>query len=67
MRLRIVRPLPKELEGIPVDHLAFGGAYELKPPLYDLLLLYGFGVPIDDLEGDPDERRRRSKARASRR
>jgi hypothetical protein len=50
MRIRIVRPLPKELDGIPVGHLAFQGCYEIAAPLCDLLLVSGYAVPESDLE-----------------
>ena len=48
MRLRIVRPLPVQLEDVDVSHLRFGAAYDLKSPLYDLLLAAGYAVPEDD-------------------
>ena len=69
MRLRVIRPLPKELEGIPVDHLVFGGAYDIHAPLCDLLLLYGYGVPLDDVAASADVSQHRPtlKARTSRR
>jgi hypothetical protein len=37
MRLRIVRPLPKELEG----------CYDLRAALADLLLATGYAIPED--------------------
>ena len=55
MRLRIVRPLPDELEGVSVLHLRFGASYEVGPPLSDLLLVLGYGVPVD-LEGSGSQR-----------
>jgi hypothetical protein len=48
MRLRIVRPLPRELEGFQLAHLVFGAAYDINAPLCDLLLLNGYGVPEDE-------------------
>ena len=47
MRLRIVRPLPRQLEGISLEHLAFQGCYELRAPLADLLLATGYAIPED--------------------
>jgi hypothetical protein len=47
MLLRIVRPLPKELEGLPLGHLAFQGCYDLRAPLADLLLAAGYAIPED--------------------
>jgi hypothetical protein len=58
MRLRIVRPLPTELEGTPLGHLRFGAAYDLRPPLYDLLLITGYGVPEGNDDGEPAEAER---------
>jgi hypothetical protein len=65
MRVRIVRPLPKELDGIPVGHLAFQGCYEIAAPLCDLLLVSGYAVPESDLE--PIDDRRTVQRRAPRR
>jgi hypothetical protein len=47
MRLRIVRPLPVTLEDFDLTHLKFGACHEIQPPLSDLLLLNGYGVPED--------------------
>ena len=49
MRLRIVRPLPQELEGLNTSHLKFGASYDLQSPLYDVLLADGYAVPDDIL------------------
>ena len=49
MRLRIVRPPPPEIEGLQVGHLRFGASYEIAHPLCELLLLMGYGVPVDEL------------------
>ena len=56
MRLRIVQPLPRELEGVPLTHLRFGASYDFGPPLYDLLLVAGYGVPADGPGGTGTER-----------
>jgi|SRR5688572_29047430 len=48
MRLRIVRPLPPQVEGFDLSHFRFGASYDIKPPLSDLLLVDGYGVPEDD-------------------
>ena len=68
MRLRIVRPLPREIEDFDVSHLRFGASYDFKPPLCDLLLVYGYGVPEDAVTTEPAKptkpqtpRRRRSQ------
>ena len=47
MRLRIVRPLPVQLEELDVSHLRFGASYDLPSPLYGLLLASGYAVPED--------------------
>ena len=41
MRLRIVRPLPLHLEELDVSGFRFGASYDLKSPLYELLLAGG--------------------------
>jgi hypothetical protein len=48
MRLRIIRPLPEVLEGFNLAHLKFGELYEINPPLSDLLLITGYGLPEDE-------------------
>jgi hypothetical protein len=47
MRLRIVRPPPPSLEGFDLAHLKFGAAHDITPPLSDLLVAAGYGVPED--------------------
>jgi hypothetical protein len=53
MRLRIVRPLPEVIEGLNVAHLKFGASYDVSPPLSDLLLVAGYGLPDDKSQIDP--------------
>jgi hypothetical protein len=48
IRLRIVRPLPAALEGFDLSHLRFGASYDIHHPLCDVLLVAGYGVPVDD-------------------
>jgi hypothetical protein len=48
MRLRIVRPLPPTFEDFDLTHLRFGASYEIPPPLSDLLLISGYGVPPEE-------------------
>lgn len=55
MRLRIVRPLPKELEGIPLDNLAFQGSYDLPAPLSELLVASGYAIPEDHARNSPTD------------
>jgi hypothetical protein len=47
MRVRIVRPLPEQLEGLDVSHFGFGASYEIASPLCDVLLLLGYAIPVD--------------------
>ena len=66
MRLRIVRPLPPELEGIDVSALRFNGSYEIAAPLSDLLIIAGYAVPIDG-PLQPDAARAQRRPRSKRR
>jgi hypothetical protein len=36
------------LEDFDLTHLRFGAAYDIGPPLSDLLLITGYGVPPED-------------------
>ena len=44
MYLRIVRPMPAELEGHDVSRLQMHVAYEVAAPLCDLLVMRGFAI-----------------------
>ena len=48
MRLRIIRPLPDQLEGFALGHLAVGVAYDINVPLSDVLLATGYAIPEED-------------------
>jgi hypothetical protein len=50
MRLRIVRPLPRTSEHFDLTHLRFGASYDFATPLSELLLILGYGIPLDDEE-----------------
>ena len=50
MRVRIIRPLPAQLEDLDVSRLRFGASYDLQSPLSDLLLASGYAVPEDDAQ-----------------
>jgi hypothetical protein len=69
MRVRIVRPLPSQIEGIDLDpnRFRFGAAYDIGAPLCEVLLLRGYAVP-DDVRDTADDapRRRRKRRRLSR-
>jgi hypothetical protein len=66
MRLRIVRPLPPMIEGIDLSFLRFGASYDLRPPLYDFLLVTGYGVPDDPLPVDVRPPKSKAKRRPRR-
>lgn len=53
MRLRIVRPLPPEVEGFDLSHFKFGASYDIESPLCHLLLKDGYGVPEDAVTTEP--------------
>ena len=44
MYLRIVRPVPHELEGYDVSRFRMLVAYEVAAPLCDLLVMHGYAV-----------------------
>ena len=52
MRLRIVRPVPACLEGNDLSHLHFAAVHDLHPPISDLLIVLGYGVPVDEPSAD---------------
>jgi len=56
---------PASIEGIDLSFFRFGASYDLRPPLYDFLLVAGYGVPDDPLPGGV--RRPKSKAKGKRR
>ena len=64
MRLRIVRPLPSQLEGLDVSHLLFGASHVVGSPLSDVLLATGYAIPEEHLEPPdvPEPRHERSVA-----
>jgi len=47
MRVRIVRPLPDQIEGLSVGGFAFGASYDIPAPLSDLLLMMRYAVSLD--------------------
>lgn len=47
MRVRIVRPLPDQIEGLLGGGFAFGASYDIPAPLSDLLLMMGYAVSLD--------------------
>jgi len=71
IRLRIVRPLPAAIEGFDVSHFRFGAAYDIQSPLSDVLIVAGYGVPVDHSPAQPplaaaDDRAPRTTRRAVR-
>jgi hypothetical protein len=51
MRVRIVRQLPRELEGFDLSRFDRDGSYEIHGPLGELLVATGYAVPEDDRSG----------------
>jgi hypothetical protein len=47
MGVRIVRPLPDQIEGLLGGGFAFGASYDIPAPLSDLLLMMGYAVSLD--------------------
>jgi hypothetical protein len=56
MHIRIVRPLPHQLEGVEVGHLLFGASYHIEAPLCDLLIVTGYAVPLSLDDDGPGSR-----------
>ena len=44
MYIRIVRPVPSELEGYDVSRFQMHVTYEVSAPLCDLLVMHGYAV-----------------------
>lgn len=53
MRLRIVQPVPAQLEDCDLTHLRFAATYDLEPPLSDLLIVLGYAVPVEEVMDPP--------------
>jgi hypothetical protein len=47
MYLRIIRPLPGNLEEFDLARFVLHGGYEVNAPLCDLLILGGYAIPTD--------------------
>jgi hypothetical protein len=47
MYVRIVRPLPPEIEGFDLKRFDMYGGYEINAPLCDLLVVEGYAVPAE--------------------
>jgi hypothetical protein len=45
--------MPPTLEDIDCSRFLFGAAYDINPPLYDVLLASGYAVPDDDIGALP--------------
>ena len=73
MRLRIVRPVPPQLEDFDLTNIHFAAVHDLQSPLSDLLIVLGYAIPADEpvaaaLDRAPDRRvadRRRRTPRKS--
>jgi hypothetical protein len=55
MRLRIVRPVPAQLEGCDLTGLRFAATYDLAPPVSDLLIVLGYAVPVEEVLAPPPQ------------
>jgi len=49
MRLRIVRPVPAQLDDCDLSGLRFAATYDLNPPVSDLLIVLGYAVPVEEV------------------
>jgi hypothetical protein len=67
VRLRIVRPLPAQLEDIDTSHFKFGASYNVQSPISDLLLADGYAVPDDFLAAEACDATRSERPRPRRR
>ncbi|SRR5579871_1550696 len=47
VRLRVIRPLPKQLEGFELSRFELMGAYDVQTPLCDILIVAGYAIPLD--------------------
>ena len=55
MRVRIIKHLPRQLEGIDLARFELNGVYEAGGAVLDLLIISGYAIPADD-EIKPDRK-----------
>jgi hypothetical protein len=48
MRVRIIKHLPRQLEGINLARFELDGVYEAGGAVLDLLIISGYAIPADD-------------------
>jgi hypothetical protein len=48
MRVRIIKHLPQQLEGINLARFELDGVYEAGGAVLDLLIISGYAIPADD-------------------
>jgi len=48
MKVRIIKHLPRQLEGINLARFELGGVYEAGGAVLDLLIVSGYAVPAED-------------------
>jgi hypothetical protein len=48
MRVRIIKHVPRQLEGIDLARFELGGFYEAGGAVLDLLIISGYAVPAED-------------------
>jgi hypothetical protein len=55
MRVRIIKHLPRQLEGIDLARFELNGVYEAGGAVLDLLIISGYALPADD-EAKPNRK-----------
>jgi hypothetical protein len=56
MRVRIVKHVPRQLEGIDLARFELDGIYEAGGAALDLLIISGYAIPADDeIKSNPRE------------
>ena len=48
MQVRIIKHLPRQLEGINFARFELGGVYEVGGAVLDLLIIGGYAIPAED-------------------
>lgn len=68
MQVRIIKHLPRQLEGIDVARFELGGVYEAGGAVLDLLIISGYAIPADDVTSrvEPDGRSSKQMLRKDR-
>ena len=48
MRVRVIKHVPRQLEGIDLARFELGGFYETGGAVLDLLIISGYAIPAED-------------------